>query len=67
MTFQSLNTKSVYTILKSIVCFKSLYVMTLRYLKTRASLVVEVLDSQSRGPMFKTTGKLQGRLSRSSF
>ena len=32
------------------------------------SLVVEVvLDSQSRGPMFKTTGWLQGRLSLSSF
>ena len=30
-------------------------------------LVVKVLDSQSRGPMFKTTGWLQGRLSLSSF
>ena len=30
-------------------------------------LVVKALDSQSRGPVFKTTGLLQGRLSRSSF
>ena len=30
-------------------------------------LVVMVLDSQSRGPMFKTTGRLQGRLNLSSF
>ena len=30
-------------------------------------LVVKVLDSQYRGPMFKTTGWLQGRLSLSSF
>ena len=29
-------------------------------------LVVKVLDSQSRGPVFKTTGWLQGRLSLSS-
>ena len=31
------------------------------------SLVFKVLDSQSRGPVFKTTGWLQGRLSLSSF
>ena len=31
------------------------------------ALVVKVLDSQSRGPLFKTTGWLQGRLSLSSF
>ena len=30
-------------------------------------LVVKALDSQSRGPVFKTTGWLQGRLSLSSF
>ena len=30
-------------------------------------LVVRVLDSQSRGPVFKSTGWLQGRLSLSSF
>ena len=30
-------------------------------------LVVKTLDSQSRGPVFKTTGWLQGRLSLSSF
>ena len=30
-------------------------------------LVVKALDSQSRGPMFKTTGWLQGQLSLSSF
>ena len=30
-------------------------------------LVVKSLDSQSRGPVFKTTGWLQGRLSLSSF
>ena len=30
-------------------------------------LVVKVLDSQSRGPRFKTTGWLQGQLSLSSF
>ena len=30
-------------------------------------LVVKVLDSQSRGPVIKTTGWLQGRLSLSSF
>ena len=30
-------------------------------------LVVKLLDSQSRGPMFKTTGWLQGRLSLSFF
>ena len=30
-------------------------------------LVVKMLDSQSRGPVFKATGWLQGRLSRSSF
>ena len=30
-------------------------------------LVVRALDSQSRGPVFKTTGWLQGRLSLSSF
>ena len=30
-------------------------------------LVVKMLDSQSRGPVFKTTGWLQGRLSLSSF
>ena len=30
-------------------------------------LVVKALDSQSRGPVFKTTGWLQGRLSPSSF
>ena len=30
-------------------------------------LVVKVLDSKSRGPVFKTTGWLQGRLSLSSF
>ena len=30
-------------------------------------LVVKALDSQSRGPMFKTTDWLQGRLSLSSF
>ena len=29
-------------------------------------LVVKTLDSQSRGPMFKSTGWLQGRLSLSS-
>ena len=29
-------------------------------------LVAKVLDSQSRGPVFKTTGWLQGRLSLSS-
>ena len=29
-------------------------------------LVVKVLDSQSRGPVFKTAGWLQGRLSLSS-
>ena len=29
-------------------------------------LVVKALDSQSRGPVFKTTGWLQGRLSLSS-
>ena len=32
-----------------------------------ALYVVKVLGSQSRVPMFKTTGWLQGRLSRSSF
>ena len=31
------------------------------------SLVVKALDSQSRGPVFKTTGWLQGQLSLSSF
>ena len=30
-------------------------------------VVVKMLDSQSRGPMFKSTGRLQGRLSLSSF
>ena len=30
-------------------------------------LVVKALDSQSRGPVFKTTWLLQGRLSLSSF
>ena len=30
-------------------------------------LVVKSLDSQSRGPVFKTTGWLQGRLSLSFF
>ena len=30
-------------------------------------LVVKALDSQFRGPVFKTTGWLQGRLSLSSF
>ena len=30
-------------------------------------LVVKALDSQSKGPVFKTTGWFQGRLSRSSF
>ena len=30
-------------------------------------IVVKVLDSQSRGPVFKTTGWLQGQLSLSSF
>ena len=30
-------------------------------------LVVKSLDSQSRGPVFKTTGWLQGQLSLSSF
>ena len=30
-------------------------------------LVVKALDSQSRGPLFRTTGRLQGRLSLSSF
>ena len=30
-------------------------------------LVVKVLDSQSRGPVFKTTGWLQGRFNSSSF
>ena len=30
-------------------------------------LVVKALDSQSRGPVFKTTGWFQGRLSLSSF
>ena len=34
---------------------------------TYSGLVVKVLDSQSRGPMFKTTGWLQSRLSLSSF
>ena len=32
-----------------------------------AGLVVKALDSQSRGPVFKTTGWLQGRLSLPSF
>ena len=32
-----------------------------------SGLVVKALVSQSRGPMFKTTGWLQGRLSLSSF
>ena len=31
------------------------------------NLVVKALDSQSKGPVFKTTGWLQGRLSLSSF
>ena len=30
-------------------------------------LVVKVLDSQSRGPVLKTTGRLQGRLSLLSY
>ena len=41
-------------------------VSLLRYLWSY-SLVVKALDSQSRGPVFKTTGWLQGRLSLSSF
>ena len=38
------------------------------FTKTLSSngLVVKALDSQSRGPVFKTTGWLQGRLSLSS-
>ena len=32
-----------------------------------SGLVVKWLDSQSRGPVFKTTGWLQGRLSLSCF
>ena len=32
----------------------------------RNGLVVKALDSQSRGPVFKTAGWLQGRLSLSS-
>ena len=32
-----------------------------------SGVVVKVLDSQSRGPVSKTTGWLQGRLSLSSF
>ena len=34
---------------------------------TNCYLVVKALDFQSRGPMSKTTGWLQGRLSFSSF
>ena len=30
-------------------------------------LMVKVMDSQSRGPVFKTTGCLQGRISLSFF
>ena len=37
------------------------------YLQISNGLVVKALDSQSRGPVLKTTGLLQGRLSLSSF
>ena len=37
------------------------------YLQISNDLVVKALDSQSRGPVLKTTGLLQGRLSLSSF
>ena len=36
-------------------------------LKRSNGLVVKTLDSQSRSPLFKTTGLLQGRVSLSSF
>ena len=36
-------------------------------MKMSGGLVAKVLDSQSRDPVFKTTGWLQGRLSLSSF
>ena len=37
------------------------------YLQISNGLVVKALDSQSRGPVLKTTGLLQVRLSLSSF
>ena len=37
------------------------------YLQISNGLVVKALDSQFRGPVLKTTGLLQGRLSLSSF
>ena len=37
------------------------------YLQISNGLVVKALDSQSKGPVLKTTGLLQGRLSLSSF
>ena len=37
------------------------------YLQISNGLVVKALDSQSRGPVLKTTGLLQGQLSLSSF
>ena len=37
------------------------------YMKGCSDLVVKALNFQSRGPVFKTTGWLQGQLSLSSF
>ena len=48
-------------ILKPVILFNHLMVILFN------GLVVKVLDSQSRGPVFKTNGWLQGRLSLSSF
>ena len=42
-------------------------VSSLSRAKLYPSQVVKALESQSRGPLFKTTGWLQGQLSLSSF
>ena len=44
-----------------------IWCLTFSYILWSNGLVVKVLDSQSRGSLFKNTGWLQGRLSYSSF
>ena len=52
---------------KTISSFLSLFSLVLVTKRWSNGLVVKALDSQSMGPVFKTTGWLQGRLSLSSF
>ena len=61
--FHIFMTMSKTTILAQI----CLYVVNFLLVLLFYGLVVKALDSQSRGPVFKTTGWFQGRLSLSSF